>query len=238
MHLSIDLNADLGEEVTDDIGLLSVVTSANVACGYHAGSVTIMDMVCAEAVARGVAIGAQVSYDDRPNFGRVARDVPADQLREQVADQVGLLRESARRAGGEVAYVKPHGALYHRVAADAEQAAAVLAGATGLPVLGMPGALILGLAGGEGRLTRREGFPDRRYTPEGGLVPRTEPGAVLSDADEIASQAVALAPQVDSVCVHGDSPRAVQHALSVRSALAGAGWQLAACWPSPRSEAT
>ncbi|MDP3891192.1 LamB/YcsF family protein, partial [Nocardioides sp.] len=114
----IDLNADLGEEVTDDAGLLAVVTSANVACGYHAGNRTIMQQVCEESAARGVAIGAQVSYDDREHFGRRALDVAPLTLREQVADQVGILGELARAAGTEVTYVKPHGALYHRVAHD------------------------------------------------------------------------------------------------------------------------
>src|SRR5690349_16112690 len=110
---AIDLNADLGEEVTDDAALLAVVTSANVACGYHAGSAAIMRAVCAEAAARGVAVGAQVSYDDRTHFGRAALDVDHDVLRDQVADQVGTLGEIAAAAGTTVRYLKPHGALYH-----------------------------------------------------------------------------------------------------------------------------
>ncbi len=125
---AIDLNADLGEEVTDDAALLAVVTSANVACGYHAGTPAIMRAVCSEAAERGVSVGAQVSYDDRANFGRVARDVARDVLREQVADQVGLLSGIAVAAGTAVRYLKPHGALYHRVLDDEEQARAVLTG--------------------------------------------------------------------------------------------------------------
>lgn len=230
MQLTIDLNADLGEEITDDAGLLEVVTSANVACGYHAGSVEIMRRVCAQAVERQVVIGAQVSYADRANFGRVDRDVAPAVLEQQVADQVGVLQECAVLAGGAVGYLKPHGALYHRVHDDPEQAAAVLAGAAGLPVLGMSGSAMLGLAGREGRITRSEGFPDRRYTPEGRLAPRTQPGAVLTDSSDIAEQALYLAPAVDSVCVHGDSPGAVTHARSVRTALRQAGWQVASCW--------
>ena len=116
-----------------------MVTSANVACGYHAGTPAIMRAVCAEAARLGVSVGAQVSYDDRENFGRVALDVPPDVLREQVADQVGALTEIAVAAGTTVRYVKPHGALYHRVIDDAEQAAAVLAGSGALPVLGHAG---------------------------------------------------------------------------------------------------
>lgn len=222
---TIDLNADLGEEVTDDAALLAVVTSANVACGYHAGTPETMRAVCAEAARRGVAVGAQVSYDDRANFGRVARDVAPDLLREQVADQVGVLSRIAAAAGTSVRYVKPHGALYHRVIDDAEQAAAVLAGSPGLPVLGMPGRLLT-QAAAAGRAVLREGFPDRGYTPEGRLVPRAEPGALLETEDEIVAQALALAGSVDSVCLHGDSPGAVAHAVAVRRALEAAGYAL------------
>ena len=222
---TIDLNADLGEEVTDDDGLVAVVTSANVACGYHAGSTEIMRAVCAHAAERGVAVGAQVSYDDRENFGRVARDVPHDVLRDQVADQVGVLSALAVEAGTSVRYLKPHGALYHRVIDDEEQADAVLAGSGRLPVLGMPGAL-LSAAAESGRRVFHEGFPDRAYGADGRLVPRSQPGAVLSDGDRIARNAVALAGSVDSVCVHGDNPRAVAHAVAVRLALEEAGFEL------------
>jgi 5-oxoprolinase (ATP-hydrolysing) subunit A len=222
---SIDLNADLGEEVTDDAALLHTVSSANVACGYHAGTAEIMRAVCEQAVERGVSVGAQVSYDDRENFGRVARDVPRDVLREQVADQVGTLSAIASAAGTAVRYVKPHGALYHRVIDDEEQAAAVLAGSGELPVLGMPGAL-LGGAEAAGRAVVLEGFPDRGYGPDGRLVPRGEPGALLDDEAEIAAHAVELAPSVQSLCVHGDSPGAVEHARAVRRALEAAGWTL------------
>jgi UPF0271 protein len=219
----VDLNADLGEEVTDDAGLLAVVTSANVACGYHAGNAATMGAVCAEAARRGVSVGAQVSYDDRPNFGRIPRDVAADVLREQVADQVGRLAEIAEGEGVTVRYLKPHGALYHRVAIDEEQAGAVLAGSGRLPALGLPGSVLLRLAAAQGRVVWREGFPDREYAPDGGLLPRSEPGAVLTDSAEIAARAVRLAASVDSVCVHGDTPGAVAHARAVRSALHAAG---------------
>lgn len=228
---SIDLNADLGEEVTDDDGLLAVVTSANVACGYHAGTTATMHAVCAEAARRGVTVGAQVSYDDRPRFGRVALDVPPEVLREQVADQVGTLAGIAAAEGTRVRYLKPHGALYHRVAVDEMQAAAVLAGSGTLPVLGMPGSLLLSLARAAGRGVRLEGFPDRAYAPDGSLVPRTQPGAVLHDSATIAARAVELAARVDSVCVHGDSEDAVAHAVAVRRALQEAGLRLASCWP-------
>jgi len=221
----IDLNADLGEEITDDEALLAVVTSANVACGYHAGSRAVMRAVCAEAARLGVALGAQVSYDDRENFGRVHRDVPYAELREQVADQVGSLAEVAAAEGVAVSYVKPHGALYHRVLDDEEQARAVLDGSGALPVLGMPGAF-LRIAADAGRAVFHEGFPDRRYAGDGRLLPRSEPGAVVEDSDGVVTQALALADRVDSVCVHGDTPGAVGHAVAVRRSLEAAGFEL------------
>jgi UPF0271 protein len=228
----IDLNADLGEEITDDAGLLAVVTSANVACGYHAGTPAVMRAVCAGAVRRGVAVGAQVSYHDRAGFGRVEHDVAIGTLREQVADQVGTLDEIARAEGTRVVYLKPHGALYHRVARDPEQARAVLAGSGDLPVLGMLGSVLLDLARAAGRRVVHEGFPDRGYTAEGGLLPRDEPGAVLEDSEEIARRAVELAASVGSLCVHGDTPGAVAHARAVRAALEASGHVLATPWIS------
>ena len=221
----IDLNADLGEEVTDDAALLAVVTSANVACGYHAGTPAIMRAVCDEAAARGVAVGAQVSYDDRANFGRVARDVAYDVLRDQVADQVGVLAAIASAAGTSVRYLKPHGALYHRVLDDEEQARAVLDGSGDLPLLGMPGALRPSpprRVGGSSTRGSRTGAT----AADGRLLPRSEPGALVEDEAAIVAQALSLAGRVDSVCLHGDSPGAVGHALAVRRALEAAGYQL------------
>jgi 5-oxoprolinase (ATP-hydrolysing) subunit A len=221
----VDLNADLGEEITDDEALLALVTSANVACGYHAGSPQIMRAVCAVAAARGVSLGAQVSYADRENFGRVELDVPADVLREQVADQVGILSAIAESEGVSLRYVKPHGALYHRVRHDAAQATAVLDGSGMLPVLGLPGSLLT-LAAESGREVILEGFPDRAYDGDR-LRPRDRPGAVLTEADAIVAQALALAGSVRSLCLHGDTPGAVAHARAVRTALERAGWRLA-----------
>jgi UPF0271 protein len=223
MHArTVDLNADLGEEVTDDDALLAVVTSANVACGYHAGNAAIMAAVCAEAARLGVSVGAQVSYDDRANFGRVARDVPSAVLRDQVADQVGTLSAIAVAAGTSVRYLKPHGALYHRVIDDEEQARAVLDGSGDLPVLGMPGRLLT-LAAEDGRVVFHEGFPDRGYTTDGRLIARSEPGALVTDESQIVARALVLAATVDSVCLHGDSPGAVAHASAVRRGLTEGG---------------
>ena len=229
---TVDLNADLGEEVTDDAGLLAVVTSANVACGFHAGTPATMRFVCAEAARLGVVVGAQVSYADRAHFGRVEHDVASDVLRDQVAEQVEVLDAIARPEGTRVAYLKPHGALYHRVARDEVQAAAVLAGSGDLPVLGFPGSRLLALAAAAGRATYDEGFPDRGYS-RGRLIDRALPGALIEDGDAIAAQAVRLARDVASLCVHGDSPGAVAHARGVRRALEAAGYQLATFVPPP-----
>jgi UPF0271 protein len=223
----VDLNADLGEEVTDDDALLDVVTSANVACGFHAGNAGTMRAVCEAAAARGVRVGAQVSYADREGFGRRPLDVAPDLLRDQVAEQVGVLSEIAAGAGTAVGYLKPHGALYNRVVDDEEQAAAVLAGSGSLPVLGLPGGRLLALARSQGRATFLEAFPDRAYVeaPDGSprLMPRDRPGAVLSEPTQIAGRAVELARGVHSLCVHGDGPTAVAAARAVRNALWRAG---------------
>jgi 5-oxoprolinase (ATP-hydrolysing) subunit A len=224
--VAVDLNADLGEGVTDDDGLLAVVTSANLACGHHAGDEETMRAVCTGAAARGVVIGAQVSYLDRENFGRARMDPEPEVLTDWVRDQVQLLTRIAEECGTEVAYLKPHGALYNRVVDDEEQAAAVLRGSGSLPVLGLPGSAILRLAGEAGRTGVHEGFPDRGYTAEGRLVPRDRPGALVEGAEAIAANAVRMAQEgeVRSLCVHGDSPGAVDAAWAVRSALEEAGY--------------
>ncbi|ANH89964.1 hypothetical protein A8713_01465 [Streptomyces sp. SAT1] len=242
----IDLNADLGEgfgrwTLTDDDALLSVVTSANVACGFHAGDPAVMRRVCDLAAERGVRIGAQVSYRDLAGFGRRAMDVPGDELTAEIAYQIGALRVFAQAAGAEVAYVKPHGALYNRTVHDAEQAAAVIAGvrlADGeLPVLGLPGSQLLAAAGRAGLTAVPEAFADRAYTPEGTLVPRREPDSVVTDEDTVVRRALAFAVDgavraVDgstvtvaarSLCVHGDTPGAARIAARVRTALETAG---------------
>jgi UPF0271 protein len=222
---AVDLNADLGEEVTDDAGLLRLVTSANVACGFHAGTPETMRAVCVDAARTGVVVGAQVSYRDRENFGRVPLDVEHDVLRDQVAEQVGVLSAIALSEGTRVRYVKPHGALYHRVTDDPVQASAVLSGSGGLAVLGFPGSELLHLAASAGRATYGEGFPDRGYA-EGRLIDRRLPGALLDHTEAIVAQAVRLAPDVASLCVHGDSPGAVAHARAVRRGLEDAGYAI------------
>ena len=252
---TVDLNADLGEgfgrwTLTDDEALLSVVTSANVACGFHAGDPSTIRRVCELAVERGVRIGAQVSYRDLAGFGRRAMDVPRAELADEIGYQLGALDLFARAAGGRVAYLKPHGALYNRVVADEEQAGAVVdallafrrADGRGLPVLGLPGSALLRAATDAGLPAVGEAFADRAYTPAGTLVPRTAAGAVVHDPDAVVARSVRMArdgevvaadgsvvaARARSLCVHGDTPGAAQLAGRVREALTSAGVRIEA----------
>ncbi|MFC9057870.1 LamB/YcsF family protein [Streptomyces sp. NPDC057074] len=243
---SIDLNADLGEgfgrwRLTDDEGLLSVVTSANVACGFHAGDPATMRRVCELAAERGVTVGAQVSYRDLAGFGRRAMDVPPAELAAEVAYQIGALAVFARAAGTRVAYVKPHGALYNRVVRDEEQAAAVVDGVLlaggALPVLGLPGSRVLERAAEAGLPAVPEAFADRAYTDQATLVPRGQEGAVVAEPDAVVARSVELARsgtvtarsgavvtvRARSRCVHGDTPGAVDLARRVRERLEASG---------------
>ncbi|TCC53555.1 LamB/YcsF family protein [Kribbella capetownensis] len=242
----MDLNADLGEgfgswPMGDDDALLDVVTSANVACGFHAGDPSIMRRVTARAVSRGVAIGAHVGYADKAGFGRRFVDIEPSALRDEVVYQIAALDGFARIAGDRVRYVKPHGALYNTIGHHLEQAAAVVDAVAdydrSLPVLGLPGSAWLRLAADAGLPVVHEAFADRAYTPSGTLVSRREAGSVLHDADEIAARCTAMATgqpihdieggtlkvEPASICVHGDTPGAVDIARRVRSAMEGAG---------------
>ncbi|MEU1090797.1 5-oxoprolinase subunit PxpA [Streptomyces sp. NPDC005892] len=247
----MDLNADLGEgfgrwTLTDDDALLSCVTSANVACGFHAGDPLVMRRVCDGAAARGVTIGAQVSYRDLAGFGRRSMDVPAAELTAEIAYQIGALRVFAEAAGSRVAYVKPHGALYNRAVHDDAQAhavvEAVLLAGENLPVLGLPGSRLLARAREAGLPAVEEAFADRAYTPGGTLVPRGEPGAVVEDPDEVVRRAVGMTVDrtvisadgsripvaARSLCLHGDTPGAAALARRVRAALEEAGVEVRA----------
>jgi UPF0271 protein len=249
---SIDLNADLGEgfgvwRLGDDDAMLDIVTSANVACGFHAGDPAGLLSVCKLAAERGVRIGAQVSYRDLAGFGRRFIDVTQDDLLADVVYQIGALHAIARAVGSAVCYVKPHGALYNTIVTNREQAAAVAAAVhlvdPGLPVLGMAGSVFFDEAAGLGLRTVSEAFADRAYRPDGRLVSRREPGAVLHDPAEIAQRVVSmvtsgqvtaidgtqLAVAVESVCVHGDTPGAVQIAAAVRDQLKAAGTEIKGC---------
>jgi 5-oxoprolinase (ATP-hydrolysing) subunit A len=242
----IDLNADLGESfgvwrLGDDDAMLEIVTSANVACGFHAGDPAGLWRVCRSAAERGVRIGAQVSYRDLAGFGRRFIDVTAEDLIADVIYQIGALQSIARACGSAVSYVKPHGALYNTIVTHRPQAAAVAEAVRlvdpGLAVLGMAGSVFFDEAGRRGLRTVPEAFADRAYRPDGQLVSRREPGAVLDDPAAIADRVLTMATsgrvtaidgteiaiRVESVCVHGDSPGAVRIAAAVRDRLTAAG---------------
>jgi len=242
----IDLNAYLGESfgvwrLGDDDAMLGIVSSANVACGFHAGDPAGLLRVCRSAAERGVRIGAQVSYRDLAGFGRRFIDVDAEELIADVVYQIGGLQAIAEASGTTVSYVKPHGALYNTIVTHREQGAAVAAAVNlvdaTLPVLGMAGSAFFDEAARLGLRTVAEVFADRAYLPDGQLLSRREPGAVLHDPAAIADRVVTMvtsghvttidgarvAVSVESICVHGDSPCAVQIASAVRDQLEAAG---------------
>lgn len=242
----MDLNSDLGEgfgnwSFGDDAAMLDLVTSANVACGFHAGDPRHLLQTCRAAAERNVVIGAQVGYRDLAGFGRRFIDMETDDLIADVLYQISALDGLARSVGSRVRYVKPHGALYNTIVTHAEQARAVVQAVRSydreLPVLGLPGSIFLDEAERAGLQVFREAFADRAYTPEGHLVSRRLPGAVLHDPVEVADRVAAMATdgqiraidgttiavRADSVCVHGDSPGAVDMATAVRARLVDAG---------------
>ncbi|MFJ6196813.1 LamB/YcsF family protein [Micromonospora sp. NPDC092111] len=242
----MDLNADLGEgfgiwRLGDDEALLDLVTSANVACGFHGGDPSTMRRVCAAAAERGVAVGAQVGYRDLAGFGRRHIAYAFTELRDEVMYQLGALDAFCRPFRTRVRYLKPHGALYHAAATDESQAAALVAAVSEydheLPILCAPGSTLAQLAVGAGLRVVAEGFADRGYLPNGALVPRTALGALVTDPEAVAVRAVRMATEhtvvavdgtvvpcpVSSICLHGDSPGAVASAALVRAALIDAG---------------
>jgi UPF0271 protein len=242
----LDLNSDLGESfgrwvLGDDEAMLGLVTSANVACGFHAGDPTTLRSTCRSAAAAGVVVGAQVGYRDLAGFGRRFVDVAPNELADDVVYQIGALDGMCRVAGATVRYVKPHGALYNAIVHHEAQAAAVVAAvrdySSELPVLGLPGSVFLRAAEKAGLRAVPEFFIDRGYTPDGTLVPRSQPGAVLRDPDEVTARVLRLvsdgvvaavdgsdvAVGAESACVHGDSPGAVEMARAVRAGLEKAG---------------
>ena len=236
--MTIDLNADLGESygrwtLGDDEAMLGLITSANVACGFHAGDPATLHRTCRLAVGHGVTIGAQVGYPDLAGFGRRFLDISAQDLTAAVLYQIGALDGLARSVGGRVRYVKPHGALYNTVVEHEEQAAAVVAAVRAydpeLPLLGLPGSALLAIAHDQGLRDVPEYFIDRNYTPEGRLVDRRRSDALISDPAEAAQRAVraAQAQVAESMCTHGDSPGAVAMARTVSEALRDAGISIA-----------
>ncbi|MFD4007968.1 LamB/YcsF family protein [Brachybacterium paraconglomeratum] len=246
----VDLNADLGEgfgdwSMGDDAAMLEVVTTANVACGGHAGDGSTMRAACRAAATRGVAITAHVAYPDLQGFGRRFLDIDPDDLTDQVVVQAGALQAMACAEGTSVRGVKPHGALYNALTRHEAQAGAVvraLGELGGMPLVAAPGAVVVPAAKAAGLEVVLEGFADRAYLPDGTLTPRTRPGAVLTDPDAVTAQALSIATEggvraadgtwvdlpVRSLCLHGDTPGAVELARAVRARLAEAGVTLQA----------
>jgi 5-oxoprolinase (ATP-hydrolysing) subunit A len=249
--MRIDLNSDLGESfgrwvLGDDEAMLGLVTSANVACGFHAGDPSTLRRTCALSAERGVVVGAQVGYRDLAGFGRRFIDVTPSELAADVLYQIGALEGMCRVAGTAVRYVKPHGALYNTAVHHRAQAEAVVAAVrdydSTLPVLGLPGSELLRAVEAAGMRAVQEFFVDRGYTPEGTLVPRSQPGALLHDPEEVTQRVLEMVTNgtvtaidgtkvqvsAESACVHGDSPGAVAMATAVRAGLEAAGIELKA----------
>lgn len=247
---TIDLNSDLGENtpdriVSDDAAMLEIVTSANVSCGFHAGSPEGIRETLAAAVRREVAIGAHPGYRDYENFGRIAVDIDSATLQAHVEYQLGALIGLASAVGGTVAYVKPHGALYNTIARDERQSAAVVAAVCAvdpnLVLLGLAGGVVLDVAAKAGLAVAAEAFADRAYRFDGTLVSRTEEGAVLHDPAVVAERMVRLVDEgtiraidgtdvrvdAQSICVHGDSSGSVAMAAETKRMLQQAGITIA-----------
>lgn len=247
---SIDLNSDLGENtpdrvVGDDAAMLEIVTSANVACGFHAGSPEGIRETLAAAVRNGVVIGAHPGYRDYENFGRTNVEIDSATLQAHVEYQLGALEGLTRAVGGAVAYLKPHGALYNTIARDERQAADVVAAIKAidpsLVLLGLAGGVVLEVAEKAGLQVAAEAFADRAYLPDGGLVSRAQEGSVLHDAQAVAERMVRFAEsgviraidgtdvRVDaqSICVHGDSAGAIAMAAETKRMLQDAGITIA-----------
>lgn len=249
----MDLNADVGEGM-DDAELLPYVTSANVACGVHAGDPTTMDQTVLTALSRGVRVGAHPGYPDRANFGRVFVEMSADDIENLIVFQVGALAGFVRSRGGTLTHVKPHGALYHSAGEFPDVARAIAEGVrrigTDLVLVGAAGSLLIGAGEDAGLSVAEEAFADRRYRPDGTLVPRGEPGALLLDPDEAAAQAVGLARdavavaqdgtrvtvRADTICLHGDTPGAVEIAKRIHERFRDAGIRIAPIEPARSHE--
>lgn len=245
----MDINSDLGESygawrMGDDAAMLDIVSSANVACGFHAGDPAGILQTLKNAASRGVAVGAHVAYPDLVGFGRRNMDPSSAELVGDVVYQIGALQGLAKAAGTQVRYVKPHGALYNTIAQDARQACDVITAIQAidptLALMVLAGAPLVDWARARGLRVVQEAFADRAYNDDGTLVSRRLPGAVLHDADQIAERMLQLVQtgeiesitgqrirlQADSICVHGDSPGAVEMARSIRQRLAQAGVSL------------
>jgi UPF0271 protein len=246
VNLHVDLNADLGEGAPDDAGLLALVSSANIACGWHAGDARLMQRTIEAALARRVAIGAHPSYPDRENFGRTEMNLPLEEVRAGLIYQVGALQALVRAEGGRLHHVKPHGALYNQAARDPALADAV-AGAVravdpGLALYGLAGSELLRAAERAGLRAVSEVFADRCYHADGSLVARSQPGALVDDVEQAVARTLRMVREgvvtavsgetvplrADTICLHGDGPHALAIARALHAALASADIQVAA----------
>ena len=218
----IDLNCDLGEGFPHDAELMPLITSANVCCAAHAGDASTTLATLRLAARHGVPVGAHPGFADREHFGRRELELPAEQIREQCASQIALAESLAEQAGVALRYVKPHGALYNMACRDEAVARPVVAAveAFGLALMALPGSRLQALCG-ERCPYIVEGFADRRYLPDGSLVPRGRPDAFVEDAEQAVRQAEWLIRErgVQTLCVHGDNPRALEFVRALRQAL-------------------
>jgi len=237
----VDLNCDLCEGSGADDEILPLVTSANIACGFHAGGPAAMRQTVRAALAHDVAIGAHPGLPDRENFGRIARPITADEAYEMVVYQVGALDGFVRAGGGSMAHVKPHGALYNMAATDAALAEAIAAAVRDidrrLVLMGLSGSELIRAGQRAGLITASEVFADRSYRADGSLTPRDRAGAMLTDAALVVQQAIDLVRKqrvrsldgadvpvhAETICVHGDGAHAVEFARAIRRGLAEAG---------------
>lgn len=223
--MNVDLNADLGEGAASDNDILAHITSANIACGFHAGDATLMRRTVAAALEHGVAVGAHPGLPDRAGFGRNPIPITPEEVHDIILYQVGALMAVAGAQGARVAHVKPHGALYNMAAADPQLADAVARAVRdvdgSLTLFGLAGSALIAAGEAHGLRTLAEGFPDRGYAADGSLLPRTHSRAMVHDPAEVAMHAVALvrAGGIETLCIHGDAPRAAEVARAVRAAL-------------------
>jgi len=243
----IDLNADLGEGCADDEAILESVSSINVACAWHAGSAEEMLSVVRAARLRGVAIGAHPSFPDRANFGRKEMSLPLSSVRAGLLYQIGALEAIVRAHGGELAHVKAHGALYNQSARDPALAHCIARAIRDfnpqLLVMGLAGSLFIEAVRAEGLIALEEGFADRRYTSDGLLVRRGDPGALIEDQQDMLAQVLSMVKtgtviaqdgtvcqlHVDTVCLHGDGPHALEYARALRAHLRQDGIDVVPC---------
>jgi UPF0271 protein len=241
---TIDLNCDMGEGYDNDEVLLDHVSSANIACGFHAGNVETMKRTAELALKKGVAIGAHPGFPDRENFGRTNMDLSPDQVFDLVSEQIAAMQDICREIGAELHHIKPHGALYNMAAKDPDLAAAIARAVrdldADLTVYGLSGSLLIGEAQKCGLKTSSEVFADRTYAADGSLTPRSQPNALITDSEKsidqvihillngsvIATNGEEVSIDADTVCIHGDGPHAVDSAIAIRERLEQEGIQV------------